>query len=54
MTNNIEHAIETSQSAISEREQALQEKLGARLLLIWLLAMIAAIELLVIVHVTRG
>ncbi len=54
MTNDIEQTIDAGQSAISQREQELQEKLGARLLLIWLLAMIAMVELLVIVHVMRS
>lgn len=54
MTNDIEQTIDAGQSAISRREQDLQEKLGARLLLIWLLAMIAMVELLVIVHVMRS
>lgn len=40
-------------SAVSKREKELEEKLGARLLLIWLLGMIASVELLVIVHVLR-
>jgi len=40
-------------STVSKREKELEEKLGARLLLIWLLGMIASVELLVIVHVLR-
>ena len=36
---------------LTEREKELSEKLGSRLLLIWLLAFVAVIELLVIFHV---
>ena len=39
--------------AASDREKQLQEKLGGRLLLIWLLAMVAFVELLVIVHLAK-
>lgn len=51
--NDIEqttHAVHLDQS---EREKQLQEKLGVRLLLIWLLGLVALIQLLVIVHLAR-
>jgi hypothetical protein len=51
--DDTEHTLATPHSAVSEREKELQEKLGVRLLLIWLLGMIASVELLVIVHVLR-
>ncbi len=51
--NEVEQTATAGQSAIPEREIELQEKLGARLLLIWLLAMVALVELLVIVHLAK-
>lgn len=38
---------------LSEREKQLQEKLGSRLLLIWLLGSVVLVQLLVIVHLAR-
>ncbi|MBS0238386.1 MAG: hypothetical protein JSR89_08190 [Proteobacteria bacterium] len=50
---DIDQTLAASHSPVSKREKELEEKLGARLLLIWLLGMIASVELLVIVHVLR-
>ncbi len=49
-----DQTLAASHSAISKREKELEEKLGARLLLIWVLGLIASVELLVIVHVLRN
>jgi hypothetical protein len=38
---------------MSDRERELTEKLGSRLLLVWLVGLIAVVELLVIVHIAR-
>lgn len=51
--NDINETFDALRSVTSEREKQLQEKLGSRLLLIWMLAMIALIELLVIVHLAK-
>lgn len=51
--DDIHSTTETSRPEISEREAQLVEKLGARLLLIWILGFVASIELLMIVHILR-
>lgn len=51
--DDIDSTTEPSRPEISEREAQLMEKLGARLLLIWILGFVASIELLMIVHVLR-
>lgn len=51
--NDIEQTTDAMHLDLSEREKQLQEKLGARLLLIWLLGLVALIQLLVIVHLAK-
>lgn len=51
--NDINQTLDASHPEISEREKQLEEKLGSRLLLIWLLGAIVLIELLIIVQVAR-
>lgn len=51
--NDIKSTNEPLKPEISERESQLIEKLGARLLLIWILGFVASIELLMIVHILR-
>jgi hypothetical protein len=52
--DDINSTTENLRPEISEREEQLVEKLGARLLLIWILGFVASIELLVIVHILRS
>lgn len=51
--NDINQTMDVPRPETSERERQLHEKLGSRLLLIWLLGMVAAVELLMIVHLTK-
>ncbi|WP_181337125.1 hypothetical protein [Hyphomicrobium methylovorum] len=39
--------------AISEREKELSDKLGARTLLVWLVVLVAFVEMLVIVQLAK-
>jgi hypothetical protein len=52
--DDINSTTENLRPEISEREEQLVEKLGTRLLLIWILGFVASIELLVIVHILRS
>jgi len=51
--NDIEQTTDALRPALSEREKQLQEKLGSRLLLIWLLGLVVLVQLLVIVHLAK-
>lgn len=51
--NDIEQTIDAVHSGLSEREKQLQEKLGSRLLLIWLLGLVVLVQLLIIVHLAK-
>ena len=51
--SDIEQSIGTTQLGMSEREKRLEEKLGSRLLLIWLLGAVIAVQLLVILHLAK-
>jgi len=43
----------TGESPMSEREKLLAERAGLRMLLIWLLVAVIAVQSMVIVHLTR-
>ncbi|CAA2142716.1 hypothetical protein [Hyphomicrobium sp. ghe19] len=51
--DDINSTTEPSRPEISKREAQLMEKLGTRLLLIWILGLVASIELLMIAHILR-
>lgn len=42
-----------SETPMSEREKLLAERAGSRMLLIWLLVLVIAIESMVIVHLVK-
>jgi hypothetical protein len=48
--NDISQDVGTSGVALSDREKELAERAGSRMVIIWLLVSIIAIEALVIVH----
>jgi hypothetical protein len=51
--NDIEQSTDPVHLELSGREKQLQEKLGGRLLLIWLLGLVVMVQLLVIVHLAK-
>jgi len=51
--DDIDTTTETLRPEISEREKQLIEKLGARLLVIWILGFVASLELLMIFHILK-
>jgi hypothetical protein len=53
MMNDASQNTITSEPPMTEREQALAERAGSRILVIWLLAAVIAVETLIIVHLVR-
>jgi hypothetical protein len=51
--NDISQGANNDKPAMTAREKELAERAGSRMLMIWLLAMIIAIQLMVIVHLAK-
>ena len=53
MMNDTSQTTIASETPMSEREKLLAERAGSRMLLIWLLVLVIAIESMVIVHLVK-
>lgn len=51
--NNTPQSMTNNKASMTAREKELAERAGSRMLLIWLLAMIIAIQTMVIIHLAK-
>lgn len=51
--NDTPQSVTEDKPSMTAREKELHERAGARMLLIWLLAMIIAVQTMVIVHLAK-